>query len=238
MAHRYHRWLAGLMLIGLLVLAPAASAQVPVGEMQGQIDSPGVQESPETLPGTYRAPVTVLLQCPGGQFPCLATETTVEFQATDLPDGIEATFEPNPVVIDWAETYQEQMSPAGHAERTVNVTLQVPASYTGQGDHKITLDAEATNDPDVQGAAVAPTQLTLSFPAAEDPGGEEPTGASDEEPQPSSSPSSNASTGEASDGAQLEQASEPDDEEGSPVPGVGALAAVLALAVVAWRRRS
>lgn len=202
--------------------------------MQGQLISPGVQESPESLPGTYRAPVTIEIRSPG-QLPCLCHETQVWFELADVPEGIEATFEPQSFTIEWIEVYQEQGSPAGETSRTVDLTLAVPASYEGQQDQTITIEGHAANSGAVQGIDVAPTQLTLSFPAA---------GEASEAPDgPSSEPSGqeDASAGERPDetggDARIEQASAPDDEDSSPVPGPGAVAAVLASAVVAWRRR-
>lgn len=193
--------LAGLT----LAAAPVATAQ----DMQGQLTSDGFQETPEDLPATYQAPVTLEIRSPA-QLPCLCRETVVEFRVADLPDGIEGTFDPDQITIPWAEVYQEEMSPAGETTRTVNVTVDVPAGHEGKGAHPVTLEAEATNDGGIQGIQVAPTQLTLVFPAAE----------------------------QADQNLSTQAAAEEDGEAEAAVPGMGAIAAVIALGAIAWRRRS
>lgn len=208
MASSLATWMIALAVLGglTLVAAPVATAQ----DMQGQLTSDGFGETPEDLPATYQAPVTLEIRSPA-QLPCLCTQTVVEFHVTDQPEGIEGTFDPEQITIQWAEVYQEEMSPAGEVTRTVNVSLEVPAGHEGKGAHKATLEAQATNDGGIQGIQVAPTQVTLLFPDAEE---------------------------DAGGNLSAQSAAEDDGEAETAVPGMGAMAAVIALGAVAWRRRS
>lgn len=159
------------VLVGLLGLAGAASGQDSMTVVEGEVD-----ETPESLPGTYHASLTVRVKNPEV---CLCRTTHVTLALTDAPWVEDVTFEPESYTIDWAEHAAAEHSMTKHTQ-PVELTFTAPASLAGEPARKATIVVNATHEPSEspQKAQPSATQLAVTFPGEES---EDPEATSEED---------------------------------------------------------
>lgn len=202
-------------------LAGGASAQA-AQTITVQPDRIHWDEIPDRLPGTYRGLILVETTVSGGGCVCApGTTTTVQLDITAEDPVTEAVVSPSSYAIDWWSEPHEMHE--GH-QKVVQVTLHM--AQTSANLAKFSLETSAATDSPIHQTNALDSAYAIPLPQeAHDTATQEDTEEDDE---------ANASGDRE---ARTQSASEPGDLEQAAVPGVGAIAALIALAVVAWRRR-
>ncbi|MDX1612124.1 MAG: hypothetical protein R3185_07125 [Candidatus Thermoplasmatota archaeon] len=220
--------MALLLLLAGLALPVSAQVQENTIELSAAVES-----TPETLPGTYVANVTITATNQGGA--CTCSQTTVTLTGEDVGNLTEVTFEPPSVTFDWVA--QGEQGNAGGASKSVNLTFTAPESLYGASDHTLTLNATAETDSPTATYTVTPTQLTVSFPdAPQSQEAESPDGTDDEASSNETAP--NEPEAPADNGTMTGDGGDDEEESNdSPAAGVLVLLASLGLALVVRRRR-
>ncbi len=217
-----------LVFIGLLLgLAGGAAAQAP-GSMAPQTitvqpDHIHWAEVPDELPGTYHGLILVRTTASGGACLCApGTTTTVDLDISADDPITETVVSPSSYAVDWWAQPEEQRQ--GH-EKVVQITLHM--DRTDADLVKFQLHSNGSTD-----SPIHPTQgldSAYAVPLPEEVHDEATDQqAAQEDDEGNASQDAQAST---------QSATQPGDLQQAAVPGMGAIVALIALGVVAWRRR-
>lgn len=178
---------------------------------------------PEELPGTYRGLILVETTVSGGGCLCTpGTTTTVDLDLVTDEPITAAVVSPSSYAIDWWSEPHEMRD--GH-EKVVQVTLHVDRTTADL----VTFELQSFGHTDSQVHHTQGLASEYAVPLPDDVHqGVTEQDASEQEDEGTDGPrGAEASTQSASEPSQLQQAA---------VPGIGAIAALIALGLVAWRR--